>query len=158
MHVRRSSQNSAPERRKVFGGKLIQREKRKCIFDGSSTLIIVPYQQVDKNYSKSFIILHTTQRYNDRVFLLRETTTMTTTPTSRIEILADCNRVNRKKPRALKPYMTDEVWEYFCNDLDDAMKPWVALTQTASRIAVSKAEKSFVDEAHLSSDHQTWID
>jgi len=70
---------------------------------------------------------------------------MTTTPTSRIEILTDCNRVNRKKPRALKPYMTDEVWEDVCNDLDDAMKPWVALTQTASRIAVSKAEMRILD-------------
>eukprot|EP00526_Cylindrotheca_closterium_P023150 CAMPEP_0113611346 /NCGR_PEP_ID=MMETSP0017_2-20120614/5507_1 /TAXON_ID=2856 /ORGANISM="Cylindrotheca closterium" /LENGTH=167 /DNA_ID=CAMNT_0000520287 /DNA_START=152 /DNA_END=651 /DNA_ORIENTATION=+ /assembly_acc=CAM_ASM_000147 len=31
--------------------------------------------------------------------------------------------------------MTDEVWECFCNDLDDAMKPWVSLTRTSSRIA-----------------------
>ncbi|CAJ1903128.1 unnamed protein product [Cylindrotheca closterium] len=57
------------------------------------------------------------------------------THSSRIEICGDSNRVERQKPRALKPYMNDEAWERLCNDLDDAMQPWVALTRLSSRIA-----------------------
>jgi hypothetical protein len=68
---------------------------------------------------------------------------------ARIDVCDVTHRVDREMPDILEPYMTRSEWETFCNDLEEAMQPWLSLAWRSARYVV-RLEKNNCSLANLS--------